>query len=125
MRKGLFKMNSKILARIIGFVILILAVLMIFDFYDTLTIKYLSKLSRIQSNPMFISKALLELISAIFLLISGTEILKGNERGQKFLIIGTLTIFIKSLLYFEVRNYTFLILLIFICVFRFLLKLKK
>ena len=118
-------MNSKILARIIGFVILILAVLMIFDFYDTLTIKYLSKLSRIQSNPMFISKALLELISAIFLLISGTEILKGNERGQKFLIIGTLTIFIKSLLYFEVRNYTFLILLIFICVFRFLLKLKK
>lgn len=115
-------MNSRILVRIIGFVILIFAVLMIFDFHDTLTIGYLSKLSKTQS---FILKSLLELISAIFLLISGTEILKENVRGQKFLIIGTLVIFIKSLLYFEIRNYMLLILVIFICVFRFLLKLKK
>jgi hypothetical protein len=108
------------LSKITGFVVIVFGVAMIFNFGNTLFTE-----TQNAGAYVFILKSLLELAAGVFLLISGIEILKGSRRSQIFLIIGTSIIFIKSVLYFEIRNYMLLILIIFICMFRFLPNLKK
>ena len=111
------------LSKIIGFAVTVFGVVMIFNIGNTLFTGF----TAVQNAGVYVFtlKSLLELAAGVFLLISGIEILKDSRRSQIFLIIGTSIIFIKSMLYFEIRNYLLLILIIFICMFRFLPNLKK
>ena len=78
---------------------MIFGVMMIFNFCNILFISTQNAVMYI-----FILKSSLELVSGVFLLMSGIEILKGNKRSQMFLLIGTLLIFIESVLYFYEGN---------------------
>ena len=73
---------DKMLSKIIGFIIMIFGVMMIFNFCNILFISTQNAVMYI-----FILKSSLELVSGVFLLMSGIEILKGNKRSQMFFTV--------------------------------------
>ena len=113
-------MNDKILMKITGLVLIILGIAELFNFFWLLS-------EMINSNPSFflILKLVLELLSGMAVLYAGIELQKNNKKGQMFLIIGMVFMLIKSVVYFEIRNYILLILLILVCIFQFCSYFKK
>lgn len=113
-------MNDKILMKITGLVLIILGIAELFNFFWLLS-------ETINLNPSFflILKLVLELLSGTAVLYAGIELQKNNKKGQMFLIIGTVFMLIKSVVYFEIRNYILLILLILVCIFQFYSYFKK